>query len=124
MRTFITAVCILAVILVFVIFSSYRSTAICKELKTIAESLPNDTADSSDFDDKLKKFNATWNDERLFIHLIIGHTENQAIEDSLDDLAERHKSGDHPGYMSARKRLISAIERIIDMESLSIDTIF
>ncbi len=124
MRTFITAVCILALILIFVVFSSYRSTMIFNELKDIAESFPDDITDTLDFDGKQKKFRDAWNDECLFIHLVIGHTENQAIGDSLEDLAERHKSGDLPGYMSARRRLISAIERIIDMESLSIDTVF
>ncbi len=125
MKTFIIAACIFSVMLVSVIFSSWRSVSVSEELLSLAEELPESIDGTQGiFSDVIDRFNEKWMSERLFIHFVIGHTENQAIEDSLDELTERYKSGDQPGYMSARKRLISSIDRIINTESLSIDTVF
>jgi sugar phosphate isomerase/epimerase len=89
------------------------------------EDFPADLLTEADsYQTTLQTFKNTFNEKRFFIHLTIGHSENESIENALRDLEARYKNGDPSGYASARSRLISAIERIIDTESLSLYTVF
>jgi hypothetical protein len=125
MKTFILASAIFLLILIFVITSAIFLVKFGRELKSIAEDFPADLLTEADsYQTTLQTFKNTFNEKRFFIHLTIGHSENESIENALRDLEARYKNGDPSGYASARSRLISAIERIIDAESLSLYTVF
>ena len=124
MKTFILALCVLLLIIIFVAVSSFHSVSVCKKLISLAEDMPDDISDTFVFTEALQKFRTEWESERSFIHFTVGHSENDSIRDALDELSARQKSGDLAGYLTVRARLISAIEKIMDAESLSFDTIF
>ncbi len=125
MKTFFLASAIFLIIVIFVITSAVFLVKFGRELRSSAEEFPADLPTDSDaFLTTLRNFRKTFEDKRPFIHLTIGHSENESIEDALLDLEARQKSGDTSGYAKARSRLISAIDKIIDAESLSFSTVF
>ena len=125
MKTFILASAIFVLILFFVIASSVFLVKTGRELKKIAGDFPEILPPEDDvFQDVLKRFKNEFSKKRLFIHLTIGHSENDSVENALEELEARQKNGDPAGYASARNRLISAIEKIIYSESLSLSTVF
>ena len=125
MKTFVIATAIFLTILAFVITSTTLLVKFANELKDLADEFPSALPQSEkSFQTALDDFNEYFNKRRLFIHFIVGHSENQAIENALSELEARQKSGDPAGYASARSRLISAIDKIINSESLSLNTVF
>jgi len=125
MKTFILASAIFLLILFFVITSSVFLVKSGRELKKIAEDFPASPPQKDNtFQTVMNKFKREFEKKHFFIHLTIGHSENESIDNALRDLEARHKNGDLAGYASARNRLISAIEKIINSESLGFDTVF
>lgn len=125
MRTFYLAATVFLAILIFVISSSAISVGYARELIQIAEKLPPswaeaDTETSATSENLINCFES----KRMFLHFVVGHAEIDSIESALLDLEAAQKSGDGYSYASARGRLISAIERIINSESLSLEAIF
>ena len=125
MRTFYLAAAVFLAILIFVISSSALSVGYARELMQIAEGLPSSEAEfTSEASAATENLKILFESRRKFLHFVIGHAEIDSIESALLDLEAAQKSGDGYSYASARGRLISAIERIISSESLSLEAIF
>ena len=125
MKTFILALCVFLAILAFVTISAISVESIANDLKSLAERFPQTLSDDTDdFETTLHEFKDKFISQRTFIHLLIGESEEDSLEYALLELEARQKSGDPAGYASARSRLISAIDKIIGYESLSLYTVF
>lgn len=123
MKAFITALAVFFAVTGFVVFASIHLSDSADELIDIAESLPK-SSEEGGFDAVFSDLYVRWCDERGAIRYFIGHTESDAIEDTLDDLETRFHRGDEAGYASARKRLLSQLDRIRSDESFSCDSLF
>ena len=125
MKTFVLAMCVFLAIVVFVTVSAIFTVSIANDMKLLAESFPKTLFENmGDFYATLEKFRDKFDSCRTFIHFLIGETEEDSIENALTELEDKEKNGDPSGYASARSRLISAIEKIINSESLSLNTVF
>lgn len=125
MRTFYLAAAVFLAILIFVISSSAISVGYARELIQIAEELPASRTESPwEASAATENLKILFESKRMFLHFVVGHAEIDSIENALLDLEAAQKSGDGYSYASARGRLISAIERIINSESLSLEAIF
>ena len=125
MKTFILALCVFLAIVAFVTISAIFAVREANDMKSLAAQFPQTLSDDSDdFETTLHEFKDKFVSQRTFIHLLIGESEEDSVEYALTDLEVAQKSGDIFGYASARSRLISAIERIIEAESLSFESVF
>ena len=90
MKTFILASAIFLLILIFVITSSVFLVKTGRELKSIADEFPPDLpSEEVTFKNVMNKFKKEFEKNRFFIHLIIGHSENESIDNAINDIEAR-----------------------------------
>lgn len=123
MKAFIIALAVLILITAFVLFCSFYLTKNVGELITEASRLPL-VLDRDDFYSVYSSFDDKWLKIRDSLRYFAGHTESDRIEDALDDLLSRYETDDLSGYVSARKRLISELERVRKAEKITCDSLF
>ena len=129
MKSLIIAITVLAIICAGVGTSAYYVHSSCRELTEIAESLPGAVYDPNDiryaqFNDVMEKFHTIWHKKRVIIRNTVGHAETDTVDDALDEITVRFSYGDQVGYMAARRRLISQLEKIGMTEEISFDSLF
>ena len=125
MRAFIVALCVFFLITGFVAICAISLTDGCDRLVTLAYGFPEDVSENGrDFSLAYDSFTDFWAQERGTVRLFVGHTEADAVDDALDDLKSRADTGDGAGYLSARAKLISSIERIRMSEQFTADALF
>ncbi len=114
MKTFVSTLCVLFLITVFVVFNSFYIPDFCGELSA---SLENVSADN--FAETSAEFEKRWNECRSYVRFVVGHEDSEKVDDALDEMKSRHDSGDDSGFESAKAKLASLIEEIRRAEELS-----
>ena len=128
MRTFILALVVLALIVGGLFLTSIFLNRRTDALLSAAKSLPPLSARGNDFDTMdfyapARRFSSLWTSSRKTIHFIIGHEEADRIEDTFIELQMRYLLRDGAGYMAQREKLLLAIDRLADAETLSFDSV-
>ena len=125
MKAFIVALCVFFLIMGFVVFCAITLTDGCDRLVSLAVGFPEVLSENGrDFSHAYNSFTDFWDEERGSVRFFVGHTEADAVDDALDDMKSRADTGDSAGYLSARSKLISSIERIRMSEQLKADALF
>lgn len=123
MKTFIISIAVLALITVFVIISSVCLVSASGDMLMSAKALPESIYDES-FNDVYRRINEKWQSTRAPMRYIAGNCESDMIEDALGDVISYYRAGDLGGYLAARNKLISNLERIKSAETFSCDSLF
>ena len=124
MKAFIVALSFFIVITAFVIFTSIYMTSESNDLIVLAEKLPLTFSKTDDITPIYTDFAREWNKFRAPVRYFIGHTDADTIDDAIDEIKLRYDSGDISGYLAARAKLISTLDRIRSSESFTADSLF
>ena len=123
MKAFIIALAVFVTVCSFVVCSSVYLTRGTDSLISLAEALPDDTADDR-FGTVYADISSRWDGIRGAVRCFAGHVESDLVEDALDELTSRHESGDGAGYLAAKTKLISQLDRIKSAEKFTCDSLF
>ena len=120
MKTFIFAVCIFILCASLVFFNSAYIVSKVSELSERADKLP-DSPD--DYEKIYTELNKKWHELRSVMCITISHTEAGEIDDVLDEIAQKARSGDVSGYRAAVGKLKKRLDEISHSETLSLEGI-
>lgn len=120
MKTFIFAVCIFILCAALVFFNSAYITSKAGELSDRAEKLP-DSPD--DYEKIYTELNNKWHELRPIMCITVSHTEAGEIDDALEEIAQRARSGDISGYRTAVGKLKKRLDEVSRSEILSLEGI-
>lgn len=123
MKTFIISLIVLTLITLFVIVSSFYLVSADERLIAAANKLPMFINDDV-FTEVYENVSAEWKSVRAPVRYISGNIESDLIDDALGDIFSYYRAQDLAGYLSAREKLISTLERIKAAEWLSCDSLF
>ncbi len=123
MKTFIVSLIVLTLITLFVIISSVCLVSADEQLIAAAYKLPTFISDDG-FIEPYEAVAAQWNTVRAPMRYIAGNVESDLIDDALGDIFSYYRAHDLAGYLAARERLISTLERIKTAETFSCDSLF
>lgn len=126
MKTFILSLIVFSLVIGVILLTGNIFAKRTADLSEAAKRLPdfsNPTQDKPKPSQAIESFVKKWASARKIIHFIIGHDEADKIDETLTELRIRYVMGDLPGYMAAREKLLLAIHRLSDSESLSFDSV-
>lgn len=120
MKTFIFAVCIFILCGALVFFNSAYITSKAGELSERADKLPDSP---NDYERIYTELNNKWHKLRPVMCITVSHTEAGEIDDALDEIAQRARSGDVSGYRAAVGKLKKRLDEVSRSETLSLEGI-
>lgn len=123
MKTFIISLIVLTLITLFVIISSVYLVSADDKLIAASYKLPMFINDDG-FTEAYENVAVEWKSVRAPMRYIAGNVESDLIDDALGDIFSYYRAHDLAGYLAARERLISTLERIKTAETFSCDSLF
>ncbi len=125
MKHTIIAGCLLALILLALVFNatfvSQATDELYSKLKTLPTTKENFEADGEKVSEELYEM---WNGKRLGLSYTINEDELDRIDEALAELCGACKSGDFETYYAAKERLMSFIPTLADGEKPTLKNIF
>ncbi len=120
MKTFIFAICIFILCGALVFFNSAYITSKVSELSDHADKLPDSP---EDYEKIFTELNNKWHELRPAMCITVSHTEAGEIDDALDEIAQKARSGDISGYRAAVGKLKKRLDEVSRSEILSLEGI-
>ena len=131
MRSLISAGCFIFIMLFLIIINSYYVNKSSTELLDMIYSLPSDAGDLNNADAaeflafrvRINEIVTAWEKFERHLKFVARYSDYEKIHTALLSLRDCFESGDAGGYLSARSKLITALERQKSNELPSLDNI-
>jgi len=126
MRSFVSAIVILALTLGVVIVNMLYVGQILGELEDIISSLPDDKKAfvSGGFEEEIEKLWEIWDEGVGIIALTTGYPDIDRADDAIIEAVQSYRNGDMEGFLTARIRAGDAVARMKKLASVSFESIF
>lgn len=127
MKSFVTALILLALVVAFVICNTLYMTDITNKMMSLAEKLPETV---EDFENSADEYTATmdelyqlWNDHVNIIAYTVGYTHIDRADEAVVELYHFFQGESWQDVVTCRARCIDALSRLHKLESLHIENI-
>ena len=126
MKSFVSAIVILALTIGVVAANMLYVGQILGELEEILDGLPISADDfsSGNFGDKIEALWKKWDESVGIIALTTGYPDIDRADDAIIEAVQSYRNGDMDGFLTARIRASDAVARMKKLASVSFDSIF
>ena len=126
MKSFVSAIVILALTVGVVAANMLYVGRILGELEEILDGLPisADDFNADSFGDEIEALWEKWDESVGIIALTTGYPDIDRADDAIIEAVQSYRNGDMDGFLTARIRASDAVARMKKLASVSFDSIF
>lgn len=127
MKSFVTSLILLAVVVAFVIFNTIYMTNITDKMMSLAEKLPDSVeeyeSNAENYASEFDELYHLWNDNINIIAYTVGYTHIDRADEAIVELYHFYLGESWQDVVACRAKCIDAISRLHKLESLHIENI-
>lgn len=124
MRSFITAVILLAAVFAGVFANIGFMEKYCGELISLSYTLPEDEEKYGDGGENLKKLGRMWRENKEFISFFMDFREVDRADSALRAMENSFYSKDHQQYVIYLDEFRHAVTRLYEINGITLENIF